>query len=65
MCKLKLDFLRKDSNKDGSFTLKAHRIVLAARSPVFQAMFYGPCADGASIVELTEVDRDIMDLFLM
>ncbi|XP_053401205.1 uncharacterized protein LOC123549560 [Mercenaria mercenaria] len=38
--------------------IKAHKIVLAARSPVFQAMFFGPCADGKDEVKLNDVEKD-------
>jgi hypothetical protein len=44
--------------------IKAHKIVLAARSPVFQAMFFGPCADRNDQVELEYVTRETFDLFL-
>ncbi|XP_060588405.1 BTB/POZ domain-containing protein 6-like [Ruditapes philippinarum] len=45
-------------------TIKAHKIVLAARSPVFRAMFFGPCADRRDDVELEHVTRETFDLFL-
>jgi hypothetical protein len=45
-------------------TIKAHKIVLAARSPVFQAMFFGPCADKNDQVELEHVTWETFDLFL-
>ncbi|XP_045193708.2 BTB/POZ domain-containing protein 1-like [Mercenaria mercenaria] len=45
-------------------TIQAHKIVLAARSPVFQAMFYGPCADGKDEVELKDTEKDIFHLLL-
>ncbi|XP_045193670.2 uncharacterized protein LOC123549559 [Mercenaria mercenaria] len=44
--------------------IKAHKIVLAARSPVFQAMFFGPCADGKDEVNLKDVEQDIFLLVL-
>ncbi|XP_060586164.1 uncharacterized protein LOC132741914 [Ruditapes philippinarum] len=45
-------------------TIKAHKTVLAARSQVFQAMFFGPCADKNDQVELEHVTRETFDLFL-
>ncbi|XP_053401103.1 BTB/POZ domain-containing protein 1-like [Mercenaria mercenaria] len=45
-------------------TIQAHKIVLAARSPVFQAMFYGPCADGKDEFELKDTEKDIFLLLL-
>jgi hypothetical protein len=45
-------------------SIKAHKIVLAARSPVFQAMFFGPCADRSDDVDLEHVTRETFDLFL-
>ncbi|XP_064613902.1 BTB/POZ domain-containing protein 6-like isoform X2 [Liolophura sinensis] len=37
-------------------TARAHRLILAVRSPVFEAMFYGPLADGADHVDITDID---------
>ncbi|XP_045194653.2 BTB/POZ domain-containing protein 6-like [Mercenaria mercenaria] len=45
-------------------TIQAHKIVLAARSPVFQAMFFGPCADRTNEVTLKDTKKNIMLLFL-
>ncbi|XP_053401198.1 BTB/POZ domain-containing protein 6-like [Mercenaria mercenaria] len=45
-------------------TIQAHKIVLAARSPVFQAMFFGHCADRKTEIELKDVEKDIFLLFL-
>ncbi|XP_045194654.2 BTB/POZ domain-containing protein 1-like [Mercenaria mercenaria] len=44
--------------------IKAHKIVLATRSPVFQAMFFGPCADGKNEVDLENAEEEIFNLFL-
>ncbi|XP_053401193.1 uncharacterized protein LOC128557616 [Mercenaria mercenaria] len=52
----------KDHEEDE--TIQAHKIVLAARSPVFQAMFYGPCADGKDEFELKDTEKDIFLLLL-
>ncbi|XP_053395927.1 uncharacterized protein LOC123547760 [Mercenaria mercenaria] len=44
--------------------IHAHKIVLAARSPVFQAMFFGPCANEKDEVQLENAEAKILDLFL-
>lgn len=49
---------------DGEEVIKAHRNVLAARSPVFQAMFFGPCATSNETVEVRDKEREILHLFL-
>ncbi|XP_060560401.1 BTB/POZ domain-containing protein 6-B-like isoform X2 [Ruditapes philippinarum] len=49
---------------DGNECIHAHKIVLAARSPVFQAMFYGPCADGTNDIVLDSTEAETFDLFL-
>ncbi|XP_053401194.1 BTB/POZ domain-containing protein 6-B-like [Mercenaria mercenaria] len=51
-------------NQEQEQTIQAHRIVLAARSPVFQAMFFGPCADGKTEIELKDVEKETFLLFL-
>lgn len=48
----------------GSDRILAHKIVLAARSPVFQAMFFGPCADGKDEVQLDNAEAKVLNLFL-
>ncbi|XP_060589274.1 BTB/POZ domain-containing protein 6-B-like [Ruditapes philippinarum] len=44
--------------------IHAHKIVLAARSPVFQAMFYGPCAEGTEEIVLESTEAETFDLLL-
>jgi len=44
--------------------LGAHKMVLAARSPVFEAMFYGPCASGSDTTQIEDADIQTMNLFL-
>ncbi|XP_053391420.1 kelch-like protein 11 isoform X2 [Mercenaria mercenaria] len=44
--------------------ISAHKVVLAARSPVFQAMFFGPCADGKDEVDLTNAVGATLDIVL-
>jgi hypothetical protein len=42
----------------------AHKVVLAARSPVFQSMFFGACVDGKDKIYLDKVDANTVHLFL-
>lgn len=42
--------------------IRAHRAILAARSPVFQAMFFGPLADGKEEQELPTIEAGIFNL---
>ena len=44
--------------------IHAHKIVLAARSPVFQAMFFGPCAQSNEEIVLDNTEKETFDLFL-
>lgn len=43
--------------------IHAHTLVLAARSPVFQAMFYGACANGKKEVVREDIDKESLDCF--
>ncbi|XP_045176339.2 BTB/POZ domain-containing protein 6-like [Mercenaria mercenaria] len=45
--------------------IHAHKVILAARSPVFEAMFYGPCASETYPLKMEEIDSEIFELFLM
>ncbi|XP_053391417.1 BTB/POZ domain-containing protein 2-like [Mercenaria mercenaria] len=49
---------------DENERIHAHKIVLAARSPVFQAMFFGACTNGKDEVQLDNTESKILDLFL-
>ncbi|XP_060557022.1 BTB/POZ domain-containing protein 3-like [Ruditapes philippinarum] len=49
----------------GEEVIKAHKNVLASRSSVFQAMFFGPCADTTDVVELKDREKEILHLFLV
>ncbi|XP_060573661.1 uncharacterized protein LOC132731489 [Ruditapes philippinarum] len=49
----------------GEGVIKAHKNVLASRSSVFQAMFFGPCADTTDVVELKDKEKEILHLFLV
>lgn len=42
----------------------AHKIILAARSPVFQELFYGSRAENKDELELLDIQKDIFDIFL-
>lgn len=60
-----VEFKCNDSDLDLNVSIWAHKIILASRSPVFQAMFYGPCADIQSdVVELIDTDAHTFTLFL-
>jgi speckle-type POZ protein len=42
----------------------AHKIVLAARSPVFQELFFGTCTDVKEEIVLDSTTEETFDLFL-
>ena len=44
--------------------LRAHKVILAARSPVFSAMFYGAISNGTIELDLTEYGKESVDAFL-
>lgn len=48
-----------------SSRIRVHKIVLAARSPVFQAMFFGPCADLNTEIYLNDCDSETLNLFFI
>ncbi|XP_060556268.1 uncharacterized protein LOC132716941 [Ruditapes philippinarum] len=52
-------------NDKGEGVIKAHKNVLASRSSVFQAMFFGPCAGTTNVVELKDQQKEIIHLFLV
>ena len=43
---------------DKKETIKAHKIVLGARSPVFYSMFYGPLAQNEEEITLADVQPE-------
>jgi speckle-type POZ protein len=49
---------------DAIARVHAHKLVLASRSPVFQAMFYGPMSDSRHEIEITDVTADYFRLLL-
>ncbi|XP_053394972.1 uncharacterized protein LOC123524307 [Mercenaria mercenaria] len=55
-------FRCKDHDENGK--IYAHKIVLAARSSVFQAMFFGQCSDGKDEVHLDQAETKTLDVFL-
>ena len=50
-----------ENPRDG---IHAHKIVLAARSPVFQAMFFGPCKESNTVIEVQDAESQYFELFL-
>ncbi|KAL4224221.1 hypothetical protein ACF0H5_017674 [Mactra antiquata] len=44
--------------------LHAHRLLLSLRSPVFEAMFYGPAADKNEVIEISDIEYDVFDCLL-
>ena len=49
---------------DKTDTIPAHKLVLASRSPVFEAMFYGDLAESSTIIELPDISKIPFMLFL-
>ncbi|KAL5013221.1 hypothetical protein ScPMuIL_007491 [Solemya velum] len=41
--------------------INAHRLILASRSPVFQAMFYGPLADTSNKIEIKSISKQAFE----
>ena len=62
--KLWTDVTFRCSNHDDHERIHAHRIVLAARSPVFQAMFFGSCSGANEEIVLDNTESETFDLFL-
>lgn len=52
LCDVQFHFVEEDP----VVSLMAHKLVLSFRSPVFQAMFFGPMAGECSKIEITDVD---------
>ncbi|XP_052787254.1 BTB/POZ domain-containing protein 6-B-like [Mya arenaria] len=44
--------------------LKAHRMILASRSPVFEGMLFGPAADKGDTIQITSFTYELMDFLL-
>lgn len=45
---------------------QVHRLILAAQSPFFEAMFFNPCMieSTAKVVQLKEIDADVFEILL-
>ena len=52
--------IEKEDNKK----LHAHKFILAARSPVFRAMFYGNMAETKKKIYIPDVSKKIMSEFI-
>ena len=58
-------FICKDQDKsDKADRVAAHKLILAARSPVFEAMFYGELAESDNEIELPDIEKIPFLLFL-
>ncbi|XP_060560406.1 uncharacterized protein LOC132720305 [Ruditapes philippinarum] len=62
--KLWTDVKFRCKDHDDNERIHAHKIVLAARSPVFQAMLFGPCAEENEEILLDSIEAETFDLFL-
>ncbi|XP_053392101.1 BTB/POZ domain-containing protein 6-B-like [Mercenaria mercenaria] len=49
---------------DKTDRIRAHKIVLAARSPFFQGMFFGQCSESKAEFDLLTTQSEILDLVL-
>jgi hypothetical protein len=49
---------------DAAGRLEAHKLVLASRSPVLEAMFYGHMAETSSVIKITDITKKTFRLFL-
>ncbi|WAR28937.1 BTB6B-like protein [Mya arenaria] len=47
-----------------AYNIKAHRMILASRSPVFEAMLFGPAADKGETIQITSFGYELMDLLI-
>ena len=53
-----------EDDKSGGQTIGAHRFVLAAVSPVFRRMFFGPMPETAKVVEVKETTFEAFDVMI-
>lgn len=63
------EFLRADKYTDCVFhvceqVLKAHKIILSAASPVFEAMFYGPMQEMDAEIEIHDISAPIFKVLI-
>ena len=56
-----VEFLVGGENKE---TIRAHRIILACRSPMFHAMFYGAMREKETVIPLIDIEPDSLKVFL-
>ncbi|WAR29018.1 BTB6B-like protein [Mya arenaria] len=52
-----------EANGDVQF-IKAHKMILASRNTVFEAMLFGPAADKVDIIQISTFSYELMDLLL-
>ncbi|WAR29190.1 BTBD9-like protein [Mya arenaria] len=53
------------TNENGeTLQIKAHKMMLASRSPVFEAMLFGPAADKGNTIQITTFSYEQMDLLI-
>ena len=58
-------FICKDQDKSNKADrVAAHKLILASRSPVFEAMFYGELAESDTEIELPDIEKIPFLLFL-
>lgn len=63
-CRLWTDVkFRCEDHEEGEF-IQAHKLILAARSPVFQALFFGPCSQQNDEVDMKAARSETLCLFL-
>ncbi|XP_053392572.1 BTB/POZ domain-containing protein 3-like [Mercenaria mercenaria] len=62
--KLWTDVKFRCKDHDDDERIYAHKTILAARSPVFQAMFFGTFTESKEEVPLKDAEKGIFDLFL-
>ena len=56
-----VEFLAGNEDKE---IVRAHRIILASRSPVFHAMFYGDMREQGNVISLPDITPDSLKCFL-
>ena len=44
--------------------IKAHKFILASRSPVFEAMFFGPMKETNKVIKLEDISSEAFKAFL-
>lgn len=54
-------FIIQEDNCDKNYLVQAHKMFLAAGSPVFKNMFYGPASDTSDIIKLKETSKEAFE----